>query len=259
MRIALCLLACAVLSARANQTGPDGLPQPVIPEAHPGGEYKSLLLYTSPAPEATGGMHVVSPIPLEMAIAISESNQEHVYRAVLGPDKMDITFSNLPVSKYDLVLITKDYFYEGISLNRDENSLTDTDRAAIEEIFSRSVPFLNVKRTEAVKGTPGDDGHATALVQWMRVGGNLLNQNADLLTGHEIRSLRLAFLSDVGPGWQVTATRELLRTDVFPDMLKGFIPVLYSDDLNGIRVVDTVKNVGTVNLSAANPLNTLPP
>jgi len=256
LRFAPILLACAILSARAYQAAPGGLPQPVIPEAHPGGEYKSLLLYTSPAPEATGGLHLVSPVPLELAVAISESNQEHVYRAALGPDQKDITFSNLPVSKYDLLLVTKDKFYEGITLNRDDNSLTDKDRAAIEEVFSRSVPFLNEKRTELVKGTPGDDGHATALVQWMRVGGNLLNQNGDLLTGHQIRSLRLAFLADVGPGWQVTGTRELLRTDVFPDMLKGFLPVLYADDLNGIRVTDSVKNIGTINISAATPVYT---
>ena len=252
MRIALCLLAGATLCA------PTCLPQQApTPAGTPGGEYKSSLLYTSPAPEATGGLHMVSSVPLEFALAISESNPEHVYRAALGPDKEDVTFSNLPVSKYDLVLTTKDQFYEGVSLNRDESSLTPDDRKAIEEIFSRSIPFLNVKRTEAVKGTPGDGGRAMALVQWMRVGGNLLNQNGDLLAGHQIRSLRLAFLADVGVGWQVTATRELLRTDVFPDMLKGFLPVLYLDALSGVRVTDSVKNIGTITLSAAVPLGAL--
>jgi hypothetical protein len=108
---------------------------------------------------------------------------------------------------------------------------------------------MNVKRTEVVKGTPGDDGRGAALVQWMRIGGNLLNQNDDLMVGHSIRSLRLAFLADVGPGWQVTGTRELLRTDVFPNMVKGFLGVTYVDDLNGIRVVDSVKDIGPVNLA----------
>ena len=69
------------------------------------------------------------------------------------------------------------------------------------------------------------------------------------MVGHQIRTLRLAFLADVGPGWQVTGTRELLRTDVFPDMPKGFLGVTYVDDLNAVRVVDSVKDIGPVTLS----------
>jgi hypothetical protein len=241
----LLLLFFAALPARAGQVVHKiGTPAPSV-----GGEYKSLLLYTPPDPSATGGLRLTSPVPLEFAFAIPESNQEHVYKATLGPDQKQVSFANLPISMYDLLLVTKDHFYEGISLNRDENSLSPEDLASIEEIFSRSVPFMNVKRTEAVKGTPGDNGRAAALVQWMRIGGNLLNQNGDLMVGHSIRSLRLAFLADVGPGWQVTGTRELLRTDVFPNMPKGFLGVTSVDDLNGIRVVDTVKDIGEVNLS----------
>ncbi len=243
--LACLLLCCAALPTRAGQVVHQiGTPAPSV-----GGEYKSLLLYTPPDPSATGGLRLISPVPVEFAFAIPQSNQEHVYKATLGPDQKQIAFMNLPVSRYDLLLVTKDHFYEGISLNRDENSLTPNDLASIEEIFSRSVPFMNVKRTEVVKGTPGDDGRGAALVQWMRIGGNLLNQNDDLMVGHSIRSLRLAFLADVGPGWQVTGTRELLRTDVFPNMVKGFLGVTYVDDLNGIRVVDSVKDIGPVNLA----------
>ena len=254
MRLASFLFLCAALSLRAD-------PPLIAPSATPrmGDEYQSAALYTPPDPAVGGGLHMISPVPLQIALAIPESNQEHVYRATLGSDGKDVSFSHIPVSMYDLVLITGDHFYEGISLNRDENSLTDTDLKAIEEIFSRSVPFFNVKRTEAVKGTPGDNGQATALVQWTRTGDNLLNQNGDHLVGHQIRSLRLAFLADVGPGWQVTATREILRTAVFPDMTKGFLPIIYVDALNGIRVTDSVKDIGTVTLSAGSPLNDLPP
>jgi hypothetical protein len=244
MRPEFLLLVCAAASAFA---GASDMPPS---NGQIGGEYKSSLLYTSPAPAATGGLHLVSPVPLELAVAIPESNQEHVYRAGLGPEKLDVTFSHLPVSMYDLLLVTRDHFYEGISLNRDENSLSDDDLKSIGEIFSRSIPFMNVKRTERVKGTPGDNGHAAALVQWMRIGGRLLNQNGDLMAGHEIRSLRLAFLADVGPGWQVTATRELVRTDVFPDMPTGFLPVTYLDALNAIRVTDSIKDIGTINVAA---------
>ncbi len=262
-RMALAFVACATLPAHAGLVVQKvGTPPPKV-----GGEYKSSLLYTPPDPSATGGIRLVSSDPLEFAFAIPESDQEHVYKATLGSDHKQVSFSGLPISRYDLVLVTTEQFYEGITLNRDENSLTPKDIAAMEEVFSRSVPFMNVKRIEIVKGTPGDNGHATAIVQWMRIGGNLLNQNGDLMVGHSIRSLRLAFLADVGPGWQVTGTREIIRTDVFPDMPKGFFGTTYMDVLNGVRVVDSVKDIGAVKLSGgtavsprvAEPATTPPP
>jgi len=249
-RLYLLFLLCATAHAGLPVPPADPSPSPTI-----GGEYKSTLLYTSPEPTAPGGLHLVSSLPLEFALAIPQSNQEHVYKAAIGPDHKDISFSGLPVSKYDLVLVTKTHFYEGISLNRDDNSLSPDDLAAIDQILSRSVPFFDVKRTELVKGTPGDSGQATAIVQWMRIHGRLLNQNADEMTGHQIRTLRLAFLADVGPGWQVTATREILRTDVFPDMPRGFLSVTCVDALNGIRITDSVKDIGPVDLSAGTPLS----
>ena len=246
MRTPFLLLLLISVTARAGLPVPPAGP---TPPPKVGGEYKSLHLYTSPEPAASGGLHLISPIPLECALAVPQSDQQNVYQATLGPDHKDITFPNIPISKYDVVFVTKDHFYEGISLNRDENSLSPDDLKAIDIICTRSVPFFDVKRTDMVKGTPGDNGHATALVQWMRIHGRLLNQNADEMIGHEIRSLRLVFLADVGPGWQVTATRELLRTDAFPDMTKGFFGVTYVDALNGIRVTDSVKDVGPVDIS----------
>jgi len=239
----LFLVLPAILCAVARGGLPTG-----TPAASPsvGGEYKSEALYTAPDPAAAGGLRFTSPAPLTLALAVAEGNQEHVYRASLSADGLTAAFSNLPVSRYDLVLLAKDHYYEGVSLNRDENSLTPADLSSIEAIFSRSVPFFNQKRTERINGAPGDGGRAAALVQWMRIGGNLLNQNADLMTGHQIRSLRIAFLADVGPGWQVIATRELIRTDVFPQMLHGFLPVTYSEALGGIRVTDSIRDIGAV-------------
>ena len=248
--LVLTLPLFALFFARAGQVVHKiGTPAPTV-----GGEYKSLLLYTPPDPGATGGIKLITSDIIEWGVAVSESNQEHVYRAAITSGT-NVSLSNLPIAKYDLLLLTKDHYYEGISLNRDEDSLTPQDRASIEEIFSRSVPFFNVKRTEVVKGTPGDNGRATALIQWMRIGGNLLNQNDDLMVGHQIRTLRLAFLADVGPGWEVTATRELIRTDVFPDQQKGFLAVTAVDALNGIRVVDTIKNLGKVKLEQGTPIS----
>lgn len=252
--------AAMLLMGCMTATGLGGIPVPQqgTPQPSVGGEYKANLLYTPPDPSATGGMHLKSSLPLVFACAVPESNQEHVYKGTLSADGKDVTFSGLPVARYDVMLVTADHYYEGFSLNRDEDSLASSDKDSIEEIFSRSVPFFDQKETEIVKGTPGDNGRAAALVQWMRVGGNLLNQNGNLMAGHQIRTVRLAFLADVGPGWEVTATRELMRTDVFPDMRHGFLPVSQVDSLNGIRVVDSVKDVGLVDLSAGVPLRKAP-
>ena len=65
----------------------------------------------------------------------------------------------------------------------------------------------------------------------------------------QIRSLRLALLEDVGPaGWHLVRTREIVRTEVVRADRKGVLPGRYSAKLGGIRVVETVKDLGRLTL-----------
>ena len=227
-----------------------GLPAQVVGENknNVGGEYKSENLYTPPDPGSPGGMLLKASDPVESAFAVPQSNQFLVYQGTVGPDNRSVSFSGLPIAKYDIILFCENAIYEGFCLNRDENSLTPKDIKSIKATIGQSVPFFDLKRLERMKGTTGKEGKASVVFQEMRI-DNFLNQNGDFMKGHQIRSLKLAFCEDVGKvGWQLQQTREIIRTDVFPDMIHGLLPIKFLETLEGIRVTTAVKNLGEMTL-----------
>ncbi len=50
----------------------------------------------------------------------------------------------------------------------------------------------------------------------------------------------------VGPGWQITRTREIFTAFVKPEA--GVVKHVYAEKLGGIRVTDNVKDIGKISL-----------
>ena len=74
-------------------------------------------------------------------------------------------------------------------------------------------------------------------------------QDATVHAEIQIRSLKLALLEDVGAvGWHLVTTREIIRQEVAGNERKGVLPHKYSAALGGIRVVDSVKDLGEIRL-----------
>jgi hypothetical protein len=71
--------------------------------------------------------------------------------------------------------------------------------------------------------------------------------SGDTFSG-QLRSVRLLLLEDVGPGWQIALTREMLRLEVLGNDKKGVLPGSFHKKLNRIRVSDRVKDVGEMDL-----------
>ncbi|MEI8233267.1 MAG: hypothetical protein WCH57_01125 [Verrucomicrobiota bacterium] len=256
----LFLRGSAAMAGLPTQAGPPGtvpsltgtgLPAQIVtnnPNAKIGNEYKSEKLYTAPDPTAQGGISLTASSPVESAFAVPQGNQFLVYKGTVDANKKAITFVGLPIAKYDLMLVCTDKIYEGFCLNRDEDNLTQNDIKFIHETVNQSIPFFDRKRLERMKGATGKAGKATVVLQEMRI-DNFLNQNGDLMKGHQIRSIKLAFCEDVGnAGWQLLQSREILRTDVFPDMPHDLIPIKFTESLENIRVTDSIKNLGEIAL-----------
>lgn len=218
-----------------------------------GGTYtdteQSSRLYTKPDPAATGGirLHIASrPGAPSGVFAVSQLDQTKVYRA--GVSGADASFTGLPVGKYDLVVVYDDAFFEGLTLHRAESTLTAGDEKLIEQIIKASVPFFDTKTVHRLAGQTGKDGIAACVLQDLRTRPVTL-QDYSVRSDIQIRSLKLARLAFVGaPGWQLVATREIMRVEVGPDMQKGVLPHRYVEALKGIRVADAVKDLGDVHL-----------
>lgn len=215
------------------------------------GTEQSTRLYTKPDPAASGGIRAKladGTMPVQQAFAIDNGNPKLVYKGVVAEDVQEISFAGLPTAIYDLLLVAPDRFYEGCRLTRDPDTVTDRDRTAIVAIVNASIPFFDTKKIHRCEGSTGRTGKVRCVLQEVRTRPVTL-QSAEVRTDIQIRSIKLAFLEDVGEtGWQMVHTREIVRTEVGPRDVKGVLPHCYLPALGGIRVVDTEKDLGELNL-----------
>jgi len=211
--------------------------------------------FTEPDPSASGGIvgrAGISHRPLVGVFAVSRADPSRVYRGKVE-DGGRFRFEGLPVGRYDLAFLYPDAFYEGFQLAR-EDTLTPRDREQIEEHIRSGNPFFETKHMHRIEGTAGTGNYARAFFQEMHV----RNEG-------EIRSFKMMVLMRVGEvGWQATGSREIVRTHraapgytieslrlerEMPDRImrgSGLLNHHHRPSLGGIRVVDSVRDLGTI-------------
>ena len=225
-----------------------GLARAEEPKGHTGTQQSSRL-YTPPDPSSKGGirMKLVKPNggPVVGAFALLQFETKYCYRAAVNGDTL--TFSGLPAGKYDLLILCEGGFFEGLKLNREDDSLAKDDKASIEAAIMKSVQFFDTKKIHRLAGAPGDSGVARAMLQEMRLKPVTL-QDASVRSDIQIRSLKLVVLEDVGPAWQLTTTREISRQEVAGNERRGLLPQKFVPALSGIRVTDQERDLGPVDL-----------
>ena len=216
---------------------------------------QSRYLYTEPDASAQGGIrgHIAEPTGALVGIfALPPDDPRAVYKGVVsGPDKRSFTFSGLPVAKYDLVAVFEDAFFEGLTLKRGESTLTDGDKELINAIIEKTEPFFNRKVIHRLEGETGKmEGAARCVCTFVRTKGALGFIDGKMYSDHR-RSFKLVLLEDVGPGWQVVKTREIFVRQIDPGSGHDVVRHAYRPAISGIRVVDSVKDLGEIDLSSA--------
>jgi len=250
----------------------------------------SVNLYSKPDPSSTGGIKgVVTGNPSDVlgvlampqkfpnvaslddveggnaaknARNVNKDMTNQVYLASLNSDNA-FSFDGLPPGKYDLLVLCDNCFYEGLMLNREENSLTEKDTASIKAKLLESNPFFNVKNQHRIEGQTGAYGKARILEQEVRTLPVTL-QSAEVLKQIQIRAIKLCLMESVGTTklgthWEMKKTREITRQEVGPPDTKGVIPGYFCKALQGIRVSTAVKDMGPIKLVSDPAPNTAPP
>lgn len=180
---------------------------------------------------------VVSPkMPIVQVLAIPPDEPRLVYEGTIsGPAGRNFKFTNLPMRKYDLMIIFENRFYEGLQLVRDTDTLTHADRRKIKYIIDKSDPFFHNKIIHRMEGTTGRGNEARCLVTQ--------NRDSEPLR----RTYKLFMLKDVGPGWQVVRSRDLYPVTTTLDLMN---PRHYHAELlSDIRVTSTIRDMGNLTLS----------
>jgi hypothetical protein len=211
------------------------------------------LLYTRPDPSSSGGLagRVTRPQqPLLQVLAIPADAPHLVYEGTIeGPDRRTFRFEGLPMRTYDLVAVFEEAFYEGLRLHRGTSTLTAADREQIEAAILASEPFYNEKTVHRLEGATGQGSFARAICTFLRSrssGFALAPQDGKWERADFRRTFKIVILKDVGPGWQIVRSRDLYPVWARPD--RPAPRHLYRRELARIRVTDTVKDVGPIDL-----------
>ncbi len=211
-------------------------------------------LYTKPDPANTGGLkgRIAKPeLPIEQILAMPAENPEELYAGeVTGTKRDTFQFTNLPIGKYDLIVIYDSAFYEGFQLDRDASTLTPDDLKKIDASIQKSEPFFPKKIIHRVEGQTGRASTARLVATFYRdKGSELLLQQFEGKSNRPDfrRTYKLVMLKDVGPGWQITRARDLYPVWVDP---KHALPAHHSSAaLRQFRVADQVKDLGDLDIT----------
>ena len=198
-------------------------------------------IYTAPDSTAAGGITGTLPVgTLTHAMAI-DSERVRVYRASPVAGSNQFNFVNLPVGKYDLVLVTKDRrFFEGLRLG-ETITLPIGSQANLEKRIAKADSYFNrhiIHRWGIV------DDRIFALVERLR-DQQILTQSGDLVKAN-IRRLEIIELTQATDDWQMNQTRHVYRQYEPLEKSPAFFRHKYVPVLSGIRVVTTIKELGTI-------------
>jgi hypothetical protein len=258
-------LASLALGAAAPAQSQKGVvPQPWVlfrPEHDKSTDGGSGRIYTGPEAGATGGIEgKVEGIELGMCIAIespaiaADPEKIRVYRAVPAVEEKDkravstFKFTGLPTGKYDLVLIDRTrHMWEGILLGEDTSSgFSPTQQKNLAARINVADTYWNQRIIHHI----GVDGErALLLVERLRV-GLILKQSGEKFAGHQ-RRLEVVELHQAADDWQLVRTRHFYRLGEPAGAATPFLKDIRLAALSGIRVVDSVKQLGALDLKLA--------
>ena len=201
-------------------------------------------IYTQPVTSDAGIITgKVTGAALTHAIAV-ERDRTRVYLGKLATDGTGFSFSNMPVGRFDLVLVTRDNrVLEGLALG----AAADLPTARAQHLaagVAKADSFFN----RHLQHRAGLEREA-ALVFTERIrDGQILRGSGEELNAC-LRRLEIIELREADDDWQMVRTRHIYREET--PRLKG-IPFLvhrHLPALGGLRLAGTARDLGTIDLT----------
>ncbi|MCG3147334.1 MAG: hypothetical protein PCFJNLEI_00773 [Verrucomicrobiae bacterium] len=203
---------------------------------------QTARLYTAPDRSAPGG--VVGQLPggeFTHVLAVDQDRKK-VFRGTGGNGAGSFRIEHLPVGKYDVVLVTNERrVYEGLRLGNDGEVLSTELRANLEKRIGLADSFFNRYK---IHRWAVDGERVLVLVERLR-DKTILKGSGEKLQSN-LRRLEVIELEQATDDWQMIQSRHLYREEEPIRAAPPFMRHEFVAGLSSIRVVDSVKDLGTV-------------
>jgi hypothetical protein len=201
-------------------------------------------IYTKPADADTGIISgSVKGAVLTHALAV-ERDRTRVYRSVLDAAGTGFRFDQLPVGRFDLVLVTKDNrVIEGLGLGPAPD--LPEDRAKhLEQGVTKADSFFN---RHLCHRTGIDGGVALVFAERIR-DGRILRGSGEEIDAC-LRRLEIIELREADDEWQMVKTRHLFREET--PKIKGipFLAHQHLPALGGLRIASAPRDLVVIDLT----------
>lgn len=206
---------------------------------------QSGRIYTKPVPSDNGAITGTMPSQeLSHAIAVDQERLK-VFDGKLTDKGRSFRFEHLPVGKYDIVLITtRREMFEGVQLGEPLTGLSMDLQTNIVTRIALADSFFNRYKIHRC-GVEGD--RALVLVERLR-DKLILYQSGEKLEAN-LRRLEIVELDKAVDDWQMITSRHIYREGEPIEKSPPFWSHTHVPALGAIRVVNGVKELGTLTLS----------
>lgn len=197
-------------------------------------------IYTKPDTQASGGIEGRwAAGELSHAIAVRH-RPELVFRGEIDSDGRGFRFEQLPVGKYDLVLVTRDgRLYEGLNLGAAVSGLARGSESNLVKRIAVADAFFNRHRVHRC-GLGGE--RVLVFVERLR-DAETLKQSGEELRAN-VRRLEIIELEQATDDWQIARSRHLYRETEQRQPGAPFFMHAHLPTLGNVRVVDSIKQLG---------------
>ena len=208
---------------------------------------QTATLYTKSDSAAAGGIAGKVEKELTHALALSR-DRTHCYKAELGEGGKSFRFTGLPTGKYDLIFVGKNgVVYEGVELGGDNDKLTGTPLKNMQARIEKQDKFFNKAKIHRW-GLIENGEKLLAFVERVR-DGVILKQSGEQLMSN-LRRFEVLELVRGGDDWTQAESRHVYREEapIGPGM--NFFQHKNVPALGNVRVIDSVKDLGSIALPA---------
>lgn len=206
---------------------------------------QTTTLYTVPVSGAGGGISGIVDRELTHALALNRDRVQ-CFRGALSDGGRSFKIASLPTGKYDLILVTKaGAVCEGIDLGEDVSKLSTVSLKNAEGRVMKSDTFFNkykIHRAGLIEG-----GEKQLLFVERVRDKQILKQSGEVLNA-DLRRLEVVELIKAADDWQFLNTRHLYREEAQLGAGLGFFTDKFVPTLGNVRVIDSVKNLGSIAL-----------